>query len=91
MSAQSPPEPPVEDLGLLTYEEAAAYLGPSFTARQLKQWTTDGLIEGIPIGRRTFIERDELDGFIERLRRRAPRIRAKRGAHGRKARAQRGS
>ncbi|MDQ3670175.1 MAG: helix-turn-helix domain-containing protein [Actinomycetota bacterium] len=57
---------------LLTYAQAAAYLGEGISAKWLKARVAEGEIEGIRLTeRRTVIARADLDAFIERKRRAA--------------------
>jgi hypothetical protein len=57
--------PPLPSYDLLSWEEAAAYLGPSFTARWVKRQVYDARkITAVRLNGRTVISRDELDRFV---------------------------
>lgn len=78
---------PPEGRRLLSWSEAAAYLGPSFTERWLKRQVYDlGTIPARRIGRRVLIEQQALDDYVDS----APMKPTKqRRAQARQARAQR--
>lgn len=54
---------------LLSYKEAAAYLGPSFTERWIRRQVSDyRTIPAIRLNGRAVIARADLDAFVERAR-----------------------
>ncbi len=53
---------------LLTVEEAAAYLGTTRWAIRTLVW--DGELPSIRLGRRLLFDIDDLDGLVDRLKRR---------------------
>lgn len=55
---------------LLTWDEAASYLGPSFSARQLKKFVYDHRsLPTVRLGGKVWIERAALDALVEAMRR----------------------
>jgi hypothetical protein len=57
--------PPLPSYDLLSWAEAAAYLGPSFTARWVKRQVYDAKkITAVRLNGRTVISREELDRFV---------------------------
>lgn len=54
---------------LMSYEDAASYLGIS--VRGMKQLAKDGLIRKTPIGARVLFDREDVDTYIERAKKSA--------------------
>lgn len=60
------PDPPLRSLDLLSFEQAARYLGPSITPRWVLQRVYEGTIPALRLTQRcTRIERRALDEFVE--------------------------
>jgi helix-turn-helix protein len=60
---------PTDGRQLLSYEEAAEYLGPSFTTRWVRRQVLEfKTIRPIRLNRRTVIEKAELDRYVERAK-----------------------
>lgn len=69
MPTASPAPPTESGRRLLTYREAAAYLGPAFSSKWVKERVYAGELESIRLTeRRTVIPQAELDRFVERRR-----------------------
>lgn len=52
---------------MLKYADAAVYLGISL--RSMKQLAADGKVPKVLIGHRVLFDREDLDAFIDRLKR----------------------
>lgn len=72
MPATESPAPPSGGRGLLSFEEAAQYLGPGFSPRWVRERVYEGTIPALRLTQRcTRIEQSALDEFVEAERQRA--------------------
>lgn len=58
---------PTIERRLLDYTKAAAYL--SISLRSMKQLAADGKVPKVLIGHRVLFDKDDLDAFIEKIKR----------------------
>ena len=60
---------PTVERRMLDYKNAAAYL--SISLRGMKQLAADGKVPKVLIGHRVLFDKDDLDAFIDRIKRSA--------------------